>query len=185
MSVLDIVRLGHPILRTPTLEVPPRELDTPVVQRLIDDLVDTMRDAGSIGLSAPQVAVGRQVFVYEVPDDPDLPGGPVPLRVVVNPMIAAQPGRLVYDWEGCTSVPDLRGLVPRHPSVRVQGLDREGRPLDYRAAGLEARIVQHEYDHLNGVLFIDRMRDLRSLAYSQEWDQYMAGDEEGEYTAVV
>jgi peptide deformylase len=82
---------------------------------------------------------------------------------------------VVYDWEGCLSIPDLRGLVPRHPTVRVQGLDREGRPLDYAASGFEARIVQHEYDHLNGVVFLDRMRDLRSLAYFDEWESYLVG----------
>lgn len=185
MAVLDIVRLGDPILRSPAVEVPPDEVTSEGVQRLIDDLVNTMHGARSVGLSAPQVGSGRQVFVYEVADDPELPGGPIPLKVVVNPMIAAQPGRLVYDWEGCTSVPDLRGLVPRHPVVRVQGLDRRGEPLDFRATGLEARIVQHEYDHLNGVVFLDRMRDLRSLAYSAEWERYLAGEEHEEHAAVV
>lgn len=185
MAVLDIIRLGNPILRTPAVEIPPGEIGTDSVQTLIDDLVDTMRQARGVGLSAPQVGVGRQIFVYEVPDDPELPGGPIPLKVVINPMIAAQPGRLVYDWEGCTSVPDLRGLVPRHPTVRVQGLDREGQLVDYRTDALESRIVQHEHDHLNGVLYIDRMRDLRSLAFSDEWERYLSGEEHSEHAAVV
>jgi peptide deformylase len=185
MAVLDIVRLGHPLLRTPAPAVPPKEIGSERIQGLIDDMIVTMRGARGVGLSAPQVEVGLQIFVYEVTEDPDLPGGPVPLKVVLNPMIVAQPGRLVYDWEGCTSIPSLRGLVPRHPAVRVRGLDRHGDLVDFRATGLESRIVQHEYDHLNGVVFLDRMRDLRSLAFSKEWRQYMAGEENTEHAAVV
>jgi len=185
MAVLDIVRLGHPLLRTPAAGVQPDEIGSEPVQRLVDDLVATMRDARGVGLSAPQVGSGLQVFVFEAADDPALPGGPVPLKVVINPMIVAQPGRLVYDWEGCTSVPGLRGLVPRHPEVRVRGLDRSGQPLDFSATGLESRIVQHEYDHLNGVVFLDRMRDLRSLAFTEEWQRYLAGEENREHAAVV
>lgn len=100
--------------------------------------------------------------------------GPIPLHVVINPMLTPQAGELVYDWEGCLSIPDLRGLVPRHPAVRVRGLDRLGQALDYVVQGFEARIVQHEFDHLNGVVFLDRMRDLRALAFRDEWERYMA-----------
>ena len=100
--------------------------------------------------------------------------GPIPLHVVINPMLTPQAGELVYDWEGCLSIPDLRGLVPRHPAVRVRGLDRLGQTLDYVAQGFEARIVQHEFDHLNGVVFLDRMRDLRGLAFRDEWERFMA-----------
>lgn len=186
MATITIVRLGHPALRTPAQAVSKQDLGSPQLERLIDDLVETMRAAGSVGLSAPQVGIGQQVFVYEIPDHPEVPGEPVPLKVVVNPMIVAQPGRLVYDWEGCTSVPDLRGLVPRHPSVRIRGLDRNGDAIDYVASGLEGRVIQHEYDHLNGMVFLDRMRDLRSLAFSAEWQEYMTGDgERVEYSAVV
>jgi peptide deformylase len=95
-------------------------------------------------------------------------------------MVEPLPGEMVYDWEGCLSIPDLRGLVPRHPQVRVHGLDRTGKRLDYVAAGLEARIVQHEFDHLNGVVFLDRMRDLQSLAYYEEWEEFLR---EGEASA--
>lgn len=99
--------------------------------------------------------------------------GPIPLRVVINPMITLEAGEQVYDWEGCLSIPDLRGLVPRHPAVRVRGLDREGLALDYAASGLEARIIQHEFDHLNGIVFLDRMRDLKTLAFSEEWEHFL------------
>lgn len=173
MAVLPIVRLGHPALRTPAEAVAPARLVERPFQRLIDDMVETMRAAEGVGLAAPQVGFGVQLFVYEA-EDPEVPGRGIPLRVVVDPMIDPEPGELVYDWEGCLSIPDLRGLVPRHPAVRVRGLDREGRPLDFVAEGFEARIVQHEFDHLNGVVFLDRMRDLHSLAYYDEWEQFLA-----------
>ena len=182
MALRPIVRLGHPALRTPAAPVAASRLGAPEIQELVDDMVETMREAHGVGLAAPQVGVGLQVFVYEAPNGPD---GAIPLRTVVNPMLTPQPGELVEDWEGCLSIPDLRGLVPRHPAVRVRGLDRDGRPLDYVAHGFEARIVQHELDHLNAVLFLDRMRDLRSLAYYDEWERYMTGqDDEPESAAL-
>ncbi len=97
-------------------------------------------------------------------------------------MLTPQPGEMVEDWEGCLSIPDLRGLVPRHPAVRVRGLDRQGQPLDLVVKGFEARIVQHEYDHLNGVVFLDRMRDFQSLAFYEEWEEFLAegGEEQGQ-----
>lgn len=177
MPVRAIVRLGHPALRTPARAVPAGTIADREVQQLIDDMVETMRDAHGVGLAAPQVGVGLQLFVCEVQGDEEGHAA-VPLRVVVNPMLTPLAGDLVYDWEGCLSIPDLRGLVPRHPQVRVRGLDRSGAPLDYVAGGFEARIVQHEFDHLNGVVFLDRMRDLRSLAYLDEWSEYLADGEQ-------
>lgn len=170
MSLRPIVRLGHPVLRTGAAPVSVETLRTPDFQALIDDMVETMREAHGVGLAAPQVAVGAQLFVYEVAGDDDDPG--VPLRVVVNPMLDPQPGELVYDWEGCLSIPELRGLVPRHPGVRVRGLDREGKALDYVTWGFEARIVQHEFDHLNGVVYLDRMRGLESLTFEEEFEHF-------------
>jgi peptide deformylase len=174
MAVLPIVRLGDPVLRTPAVPVASGDLASGTLRRLIDDMIETMRAAEGVGLAAPQVGVGSQLFVYEASDEEE-PARGIPLRVVVNPMVEPQPGELVYDWEGCLSIPDLRGLVPRHPAVRVRGLDRDGRPLDFVAQGFEARIVQHEFDHLNGVVFLDRMRDLHSLAFYEEWERFLAG----------
>jgi len=122
--------------------------------------------------TAPQLGIGRQLFVYVVVD-PDRDASTAETRVLVNPMVEPVAGELVYDWEGCLSIPDLRGLVPRHPEVRVHARDRDGQPIDYRASGFEARIVQHEYDHLNGVVFLDRMRDLQSLAFGAEWEEFL------------
>jgi peptide deformylase len=184
MPVLPIVRLGHPALRTPATPVPVEEIGRPDFQAFLDDLVETMHAAAGVGLAAPQVGVGRQIFVYGVAGEGREDGG-IPLHIVLNPMLTPQSGELVYDWEGCLSIPDLRGLVPRHPAVRVQGLDRHGKPLDYAAPGFEARIVQHEFDHLNGVVFLDRMRDLKTLAFLEEWGEFMVGGEDqGEEVGV-
>ena len=176
MPELPIVRLGHPALRTPAEPVVPARVVERAFQRLIDDMVETMRAAEGVGLAAPQVGFGLQLFVYEALDAEDPARGipAIPLRAVINPMVEPLPGELVYDWEGCLSIPDLRGLVPRHPAVRVRGLDRGGGALDYVARGFEARIVQHEFDHLNGVVFLDRMRDLQSLAFYEEWERFLA-----------
>ncbi len=176
MPVRPIVRLGHPALRTPAPPVAAKRIAEPEIQQLVDDMIETMRAAPGVGLAAPQLGVELQIFVCEVQGSES--AAEVPLRVVINPMLTPHAGELVYDWEGCLSIPDLRGLVPRHPQVRVRGVDRHGTTLDYLAQGFEARIVQHEFDHLNGVVFLDRMRDLRSLAYFDEWSEYLAGEEE-------
>jgi len=177
MPVRPIVRLGHPALRAVAGALSPEALASPETQQLIDDMVDTMHEAHGVGLAAPQVAAEYQLFVYESS------GHDIPLHVVVNPMITPHERELVYDWEGCLSIPDLRGMVPRHPAVRVQGVDRHGKPLDYVCRGFEARIVQHEFDHLNGVVFLDRMRDFKTLGYIDEWGRHM-GEEKEDETAV-
>jgi len=179
MAVRPIVRLGHPALRSPAPPLAKERLAEPAIQTLIDDMFETMADAHGVGLAATQLGLDLQLFVY-VTVSPEGEASAGDRRVLVNPMLEPESGELVYDWEGCLSIPDLRGLVPRHPAVRVHGLDRHGQAVDYRAEGYEARIVQHEFDHLNGVVFLDRMRDLRSLCFTEEWETYMtAGDDEG------
>lgn len=172
MAVRSILRLGHPVLRSPSDRVLPERLGDPEIQELIDDLIDTLRDSGGVGLAAPQVGEPLQIFVYESLADADRE--PVPLRVLVNPMVEPHARELVYDWEGCLSIPGMRGLVPRYPEVRIEALDRQGEPVSLLAEDFEARIVQHEYDHLNGVVYLDRMRDLRSLSYEEEWREFLA-----------
>lgn len=174
MSVRTIVRLGHPTLRSPAAPLEPKRLAESEVQEAIDAMIETMRAAKGVGIAAPQVDLPWQLFVYEVREEDERSEGGIPLRVVVNPMITPQPGELVYDWEGCLSVPELRGLVPRHPAVTVRAVDRHGAPLEYLAEGFEARIIQHEHDHVNGVLYLDRMRDLRSLSYEEERRRYLS-----------
>jgi peptide deformylase len=170
----QIVRLGHPALRVPAQPLALAQIESAGIQLLIDDMIVAMREAHGVGLAAPQVGEEVQLFVC----DPAGGADPGAVRVVINPMLTPQSGELVYDWEGCLSIPGLRGLVPRHPAVRVQGLDRTGKPVDAVIEGFEARIVQHEHDHLNGVVFLDRMRDLRSLSYYEEWQLYMRGEDE-------
>ncbi len=182
MPIRPIIRLGHPALRTPAEPLDAERIADPEIQTLIDDMFETMLEAGGVGLAAPQLGLSLQLFVYAVVD-PDIDiaavddDGPE-VRALINPALEPAHGELVYDWEGCLSIPDHRGLVPRHPEVRIHGLDREGRALDYRAEGYEARIVQHEYDHLNGVVFLDRMRDLRSLAFGAEWEEFLTTDDD-------
>lgn len=184
MPARPIVRLGHPALRTLARAVPLPRIGTPEIQQLIDDMIETMEEAHGVGLAAPQLGEELQIFVYRSGGHAD-PAADIPLHVVINPMISPHERELVYDWEGCLSIPDLRGMVPRHPAVRVRGLDRQGEHLDYIARGFEARIVQHEFDHLNGVVFLDRMRDFRTLSYFDEWGMYFAGkDEDPDETAV-
>ena len=185
MPVRPIIRLGHPALRTPAEPVDPERLADPETQALIDDMLETMLVEGGVGLAAPQLGIGLQLFVYAAVD-PERPASAQQpeLKVLVNPAIEPVAGELVYDWEGCLSISDLRGLVPRHPQVRVHALDRHGETVSDRAEGYEARIIQHEYDHLNGVVFLDRMRDLRSLAFSDEWAEYMTTDDDDEPPAV-
>lgn len=160
MTVREILTVGHPALRQRAAEVPPDEVRSPEVQALIDDLIDTMRTANGAGLAANQIGDPRRVAVIEVDDNPRYPyKPPIPLTVVVNPVIEPLDDELVEVNEGCLSVPDLRGNVHRHVNVRVRWLDRDGRPHDEVRRGLTAGTFQHECDHLDGVLFLDRVTD--------------------------
>lgn len=177
MTLRPIVRLGHPALRIPSQAVDKEELGEAELETLIDDMLETMVDAGGVGLAAPQLGVSKQLFVYVAVDRAsDIADADT--RVLVNPMIEPVAGELVYDWEGCLSIPDLRGLVPRHPAVKVHALDRRGTPIHFVAEDYQSRIIQHEFDHLNGVIFLDRMRDLRSLAFSDEWREFMVTEDD-------
>ncbi|HVS01476.1 MAG TPA: peptide deformylase [Thermoanaerobaculia bacterium] len=173
MAPREIVRLGHPALRAPSEPVPEERLASPEIQGLIDDMIETLRQTGGVGLAAPQVGEGWQIFLFER----ELPSEPRPIQVVVNPLVEPHGREQVYDWEGCLSIPALLGLVPRHPAVRLWGKDRHGEAFDLELSGFTARVVQHEYDHLHGVLFLDRMRDLQSLSFAAEWDRFIAGEE--------
>lgn len=171
MTHRPIVRLGHPALRTPAEEVPLEQIGSAELERLISEMAEAMGEADGVGLAAPQLGIGLQVFVYRGSAGEEQAADV--LHVVINPMIEPEPGDLEEDWEGCLSIPGLRGLVPRHPAIRVRGIGRGGEPLDYCAQGYEARVIQHEFDHLNGVVFLDRMGDLKSLAFLDEWRTYL------------
>ena len=173
MSILKVTRLGHPILRKITENVPVRELQSVEMQKFIDDMIETMKEYDGVGLAADQVHESKQVAVLEVADNPRYPQKPnVPLTVLVNPKITPVSDETEEDWEGCLSIPDLRGRVPRYKSIRVQALDRNGAELDFIADDFHARVIQHEFDHLNGKVYLDRMRDLSTLTFLQEFTRY-------------
>ena len=172
MTVREIVTVGHPALRQAAVEVSADELASAEVQALIDDLIDTMRDAQGAGLAANQIA-DRRIAVIEVNDNPRYPYKPrIPLTVVVNPVIEPVDHELVEINEGCLSVPDLRGSVHRHVNVRVRWLDRDGTPHDEVKRGLTAGTFQHECDHLDGVLFLDRVTDPTTFTTWAQFEHY-------------
>jgi peptide deformylase len=169
-QIRPIRRIGDPILRRVAEPVRPADVRSREVQQLIDDLIATMRAASGAGLAANQIGVAARVCVIEVKDNPRYPyKPPIPLTVLVNPVITALDGETFENNEGCLSVPDLRGNVPRATRIRVEGLDRHGARLDIQVSGLSAGTFQHECDHLDGVLFVDRVADTRTLA---TWDQF-------------
>jgi len=170
MTVLPITTVGDPVLRRRADQVGPDELRSEEVQRLIDDLIETRRAAGGAGLAAPQVSVPRRIAVVEVDEHTRYSyKPPIPLAVIVNPVIEPLTQERLVINEGCLSVPDLRGEVPRLLSVRVHSVDRFGRPQETVAHGLSAGTFQHEVDHLDGVLFLDRVTDPRSFS---TWEQF-------------
>jgi peptide deformylase len=172
--ILKVARLGFPALRTAASPVPPEKIKTPGFQQLIDDMIETMYEYSGVGLAAPQVHLGIQLAVLEVHEHPRYPDMPdVPLTVLVNPAVTILDQSKIDDWEGCLSVPELRGRVPRFKKLRVTALDREGKPIEIVASDFHARVIQHETDHLKGELYLDRMPDMRALGFLQEWQRYM------------
>ena len=170
MTVRPIVTVGHPVLRERAREVGRDELATPEVQGLIDDLIDTMRHANGAGIAANQIGVPLRITTIEVDHNPRYPYKPrIPLTVVVNPEIEPLDDELVEINEGCLSVPNLRGNVMRHVNVRVRWLDRDGAAHDEIKRGLTAGTFQHECDHLDGKLFLDRVTDPTTFT---TWEQF-------------
>ncbi len=172
--ILKVARLGVPSVRTPAEPVPPDKIKSHDFQKLVDDMVETMHEYGGVGLAAPQVHLPIRLAVLEVEHHPRYPDMPtVPLTVLINPVVTVLDKTPVEDWEGCLSIPDLRGMVPRHKRVRVTALGRNAEPLDFIAEDFHARVIQHETDHLNGEVYLDRMPNLRSLAFIQEWQRFV------------
>jgi peptide deformylase len=187
VSRREIVQVGHPVLRERARELAAGEAASPEVQALIDDMIDTMRAANGAGLAANQVGEAVRVAVVEVrPGNPRYPYKPaVPLTVMVNPSIEPLDDDVEQINEGCLSVPNLRGEVPRHMAVRVRYLDRDGAEREEIRRGLTAGTFQHELDHLNGVLFLDRVADPATLATWDEFDRFHREDFEKRARAIV
>jgi len=168
------MRAGNPLVRQNAREVSARELDGGMISSLIEDMLDTMRDENGVGLAAPQVQTGLQVLVYHIePNEryPDIEESIGP-QAMINPHITGRSSQLKVDWEGCLSLPDLRGKVPRHRWIDVEWIDLEGNTRTRRVEEFEARVIQHETDHLHGALFVDQMRSMKSLSFSREYRRY-------------
>lgn len=165
-----VVRLGDPVLRVPAEEVPRERFGTRFLRDLGRDLLRTMFEDNGVGLAAPQVGAGVRVFAYYVPGEGER--DEVEPRVLVNPVLTPLGEATELGWEGCLSVPGLRGMVLRHREVEVTAFDTDGNELAFKAEGFHARVIQHEHDHLDGIVFLDRMSDMSSLMFEEEWEQY-------------
>jgi len=174
MSILKVARMGHPVLRTRARPLERAEIASPAVQTLIDDMIETMAEYHGVGLAAPQIHDDLRLFVAMLDVDDQGPTG-APL-VLINPEITPVGKETVEDWEGCLSIPDIRGLVPRAREIKVRAYDRHGERVEITAREFAARVVQHEADHLDGVLFVDRMRSFESLTFLDEYSRYWAKD---------
>lgn len=174
MSILKVARMGHPVLRQRARPVDKQELKSPAVQHFIDDMIDTMREYSGIGLAAPQVHHSLRIFVAHLDSDGHGDGEPT---AVINPEIEVVGSEIVEGWEGCLSIPDIRGRVLRAAQITMTALDRKGKRMEISAKDFPARVIQHETDHLDGVLFLDRMRSLESLTYMEEFSRYHARKE--------
>lgn len=173
MAILKVSRLGHPVLRRVADPVPLEVISQAAFQQFIEDMVDTMHEYEGVGLAAPQVHVSQQVAVLQVEKHPRYPDMPsVPLTVLINPRITILSDETLDGWEGCLSIPDLRGVAPRYRELQVEALDRHGHPLDFIAYDFHARVIQHEYDHLQGKVYLDRMASLDTLSHMTEWQRY-------------
>ena len=170
MGIRPIIKMGNPILRMNAEVVRPEDVHS--LTSIIPDMITTMREAKGVGLAAPQIGISLRVIIFEIPSSRatsvkgDQPCG---IQVLINPKIDPLTSEKELGWEGCLSIPELRGEVPRYTQINYTGLDAEGRPVKSYATGFHARVVQHEVDHLNGILYPERMIDLARLGYIDEF----------------
>ena len=169
--------MGHPVLRARAKPIDPGDITSPRVQTLIDSMFETMQEYQGVGLAAPQVHESLRVFVAGFPprrgaEEGDEEETRVPLMALINPEITIAGAATADDWEGCLSIPDVRGKVPRALEIDVRAYDRRGRKISVHAKGFTARVIQHETDHLDGVLFFDRMKSLETLTFLEEYGRY-------------
>lgn len=175
MAIRKVARLGHPILRRRAAEIPPEQIGSLEIQQLIDDMIETMREYEGVGLAAPQVHESvRLIVTSDIYDPTDDSKFLLEAQVLINPEITFLTQQEEAYWEGCLSVPDLRGTVSRPREISVKAYDRQGGKIELRAEGFAATALQHEYDHLEGIVFLDRMSDLKTLSFLKEFNRYVA-----------
>ena len=175
MSILKVARMRHPVLRAKARTMDRSDIRSASVQKLIDDMMETMAEYHGVGLAAPQVHEGLRLFVASLNAGEDGEEADEPFAII-NPEIAVIGSDIVEDWEGCLSIPEVRGRVPRARQIKVRALDRRGERVELDAQDYPARIIQHETDHLDGILFLDRMRSFGSLTFLDEYARYWAKD---------
>jgi peptide deformylase len=179
MSILKVARMGHPVLRARAKPLDPGDIKSPKVQQLIDDMFETMKEYQGVGLAAPQVHQSVRIFVAglapradDEEDDEEDEDDRVPLMALINPELKPIGTETADEWEGCLSIPDIRGRVTRPREIEVRAFDRRGRRIERRVGGFTARVIQHETDHLDGVLFFDRMKSFETLTFLEEFGKY-------------
>ena len=170
MAILRTAKMGNPILRKRSEEVPLDLIKSKDLQRLIRDMVETMREYQGVGLAAPQVHEGLRIFTAEIYNE-------LELKVVINPVVTLLGNETISNWEGCLSIPRIRGIVKRPSQVKVEGYDQFGNPQSFEANNYLSAVVQHETDHLDGILFVDKMDDLKNLSFMDEYLRYHHKDE--------
>jgi peptide deformylase len=175
MSILKVARMGHPVLRERARPLDKSDVKSASVQKLIDDMIDTMHEYHGVGLAAPQVHEGLRLFVALLDEEPDAKSE---AAVIINPEIVPNGSVTEEGWEGCLSIPDIRGMVPRYTDIKLKALDRNGKPIELTLKKFPARVAQHETDHLDGVLFFDRMASFQSLTFMDEYSRFHAPDED-------
>jgi peptide deformylase len=167
MAIREVLRMGHPALREKAKPVD--KFGTPELRALLEDMKETMAAKDGAGLAAPQIGVSQRVVIFGVDHNPRYPNAePVPFTVLVNPKLVMLTREIEEDWEGCLSVPGMRGIVPRYTRLRYSGFDIEGNPIEREAEGFHARVVQHECDHLDGILYPQRMTDMTRFGFNEE-----------------
>ncbi len=183
MAVREVIKIGNPLLLQ--VSEPVTNFNSPELEALISDMFDTMADLNGAGLAAPQIGVLKRVVIFGIEENPRYPDAePVPATILINPVIKPLGRATEDDWEGCLSVPDMRGLVPRYTRIRYSGVDQFGQPIDRKVSGFHARVVQHECDHLDGILYPQRIRDMRMFGLESEIFKESGSESDAQQTSA-